>query len=65
MDHPSRPDQHGGQGMTDSVKQISDLMFRYAELFDTGRFDEFAAPFEHGRWHDISRHVRYAPRPSA
>jgi len=37
--------------MTDSVKQITDLMFRYAELFDTGRFDEFAALFEHGKWH--------------
>jgi len=37
--------------MTDSVKQITDMMFRYAELFDTGRFDEFAALFEHGKWH--------------
>jgi 3-phenylpropionate/cinnamic acid dioxygenase small subunit len=37
--------------MSDSVKQISDMMFRYAELFDTGRFDEFAALFEHGQWH--------------
>jgi SnoaL-like domain len=37
--------------VSDSVKQITDLMFRYAELFDTGRFDEFAALFEHGRWH--------------
>jgi len=37
--------------MTDAVKQISDMIFRYAELFDTGRFDEFAALFEHGRWH--------------
>ena len=37
--------------MTDAVKEISDLMFRYAELFDTGRFDEFAALFEHGKWH--------------
>ena len=37
--------------MSDSVKQITDMMFRYAELFDTGRFDEFAALFEHGRWH--------------
>jgi hypothetical protein len=33
------------------VEQIRDLMFRYAELFDTGQFDEFAALFEHGRWH--------------
>lgn len=37
--------------MSESVKQISDMMFRYAELFDTGRFDEFAALFEHGQWH--------------
>lgn len=37
--------------MTDAAKEISDLMFRYAELFDTGRFDEFAQLFEHGRWH--------------
>jgi 3-phenylpropionate/cinnamic acid dioxygenase small subunit len=37
--------------MSDSVKQISDMIFRYAELFDTGRFDEFAALFAHGRWH--------------
>ena len=37
--------------MSDAVKQISDLMFRYAELFDTGQFDEFAALFEHGQWH--------------
>jgi 3-phenylpropionate/cinnamic acid dioxygenase small subunit len=37
--------------MTDPVKEISDLMFRYAELFDTARFDEFAALFEHGKWH--------------
>jgi 3-phenylpropionate/cinnamic acid dioxygenase small subunit len=34
-----------------SVKEITDLMFRYAELFDTGRLDEFAALFEHGKWH--------------
>ena len=37
--------------MSDAVKQITDLMFRYAELFDTGRFDEFAALFERGKWH--------------
>ena len=37
--------------MNDAVKQISDMMFRYAELFDTGRFDEFAALFEYGKWH--------------
>ena len=37
--------------MNDAVKQINDMMFRYAELFDTGRFDEFAALFEYGKWH--------------
>ena len=37
--------------MTGAAKEISDLMFRYAELFDTGRFDDFAALFEHGKWH--------------
>lgn len=37
--------------MRDATKEISDLMFRYAELFDTGRFDEFAALFAHGQWH--------------
>lgn len=37
--------------MTDDIRQISDLIHHYAELFDTGRFDEFAALFEHGRWH--------------
>jgi len=37
--------------MTDSVKQITDMFFRYAEFFDTGQFDEFAALFEHGKWH--------------
>jgi hypothetical protein len=37
--------------MSDAGKLISDMMFRYAELFDTGRFDEFAALFEHGKWH--------------
>jgi len=37
--------------VSDAVKEITDMMFRYAELFDTGRFDEFAALFEHGKWH--------------
>ena len=41
--------------MNDAVKEIRDLMFRYAELFDTGRFDEFAALFEHGKWHKADR----------
>jgi hypothetical protein len=37
--------------MSEAVQEITDLMFRYAEYFDTGRFDEFAALFEHGKWH--------------
>jgi len=37
--------------MTDSVKTLSDMIYRYAELFDTGEFDAFAAQFEHGQWH--------------
>jgi 3-phenylpropionate/cinnamic acid dioxygenase small subunit len=37
--------------MSDDVKQITDMMFRYAELFDTGQFDEFSALFQHGHWH--------------
>ena len=51
MDDPSRQGVDGRRAMTDAVKEISDMMFRYAELFDTGRFDEFAALFEHGTWH--------------
>lgn len=31
--------------MTDSTGQITALMHNYCELFDTGRFDEFAAQF--------------------
>lgn len=37
--------------MADSVGQITALVYDYCELFDTGRFDEFAAQFEHGQWH--------------
>jgi len=37
--------------MADSAGQITALVYRYCELFDTGRFDEFAAQFEHGQWH--------------
>ena len=37
--------------MTDAVRQITSMVYRYCELFDTGRFDEFAAQFEHGQWH--------------
>ena len=41
--------------MTDSVKQITDMMFRYAEFFDTGRFDE-SAPDEPATTEDERRH---------
>jgi SnoaL-like domain len=37
--------------MADSASQITALVHRYCELFDTGQFDEFAAQFEHGQWH--------------
>ena len=37
--------------MADSAEQITALVNRYCELFDTGQFDEFAAQFEHGQWH--------------
>jgi 3-phenylpropionate/cinnamic acid dioxygenase small subunit len=37
--------------MPDAAQQITTLMNRYCELFDTGQFDEFAAQFEHGQWH--------------
>jgi SnoaL-like domain len=40
--------------MSDAVQQINDLMFWYAELFDTGQFDEFASLFEHGQWHNAA-----------
>jgi hypothetical protein len=43
MDHPPGPDRREGLVVRDAVRQITDMMFRYAELFDTGRFDEFAA----------------------
>jgi 3-phenylpropionate/cinnamic acid dioxygenase small subunit len=37
--------------MADAKDQITALVYRYCELFDTGQFDEFAAQFEHGQWH--------------
>ena len=37
--------------VTDSVHEITSMIYRYCELFDTGQFDEFAAQFEHGQWH--------------
>jgi len=36
---------------TDSVQTLTAKIFGYAELFDTGQFDAFAAQFEHGVWH--------------
>ncbi|MGH3203578.1 MAG: nuclear transport factor 2 family protein [Streptosporangiaceae bacterium] len=37
--------------MPDAVAEITALVNRYCELFDTGQFEEFAAQFEHGQWH--------------
>ncbi len=37
--------------MTDAVAQITALVYRYCELFDSAQFDAFAAQFEHGQWH--------------
>jgi 3-phenylpropionate/cinnamic acid dioxygenase small subunit len=35
----------------DTVQHLTNRIHRYAELFDTGQFDDFAAQFEHGVWH--------------
>ena len=35
--------------MPDSAQQITAIVHRYCELFDTGQLDEFAAQFEHGQ----------------
>ncbi len=37
--------------MPDSAQQITVVINRYCELFDTGQLDAFAAQFEHGQWH--------------
>lgn len=37
--------------MPDDVRELTSMMFRYCELFDTAEFDAFAALFEHGEWH--------------
>jgi 3-phenylpropionate/cinnamic acid dioxygenase small subunit len=37
--------------MTSSVERLTAMIYDYAELFDTGQFDAFAAQFEHGVWH--------------
>ena len=36
---------------SDTVQLLTNRIYRYAELFDTGEFDAFAAQFEHGVWH--------------
>jgi 3-phenylpropionate/cinnamic acid dioxygenase small subunit len=33
-----------------TAQRITDRLYRYCELFDTGDFDAFADQFEHGRW---------------
>ena len=37
--------------MPDSAQQITTIVHRYCELFDTGQLVEFAAQFGHGQWH--------------
>jgi hypothetical protein len=37
--------------LPDSARQITAIINRYCELFDTGQLDAFAAQFEHGQWH--------------
>ena len=37
--------------MPDSAQQITAIVHRYYELFDTGQLVEFAAQFGHGQWH--------------
>jgi hypothetical protein len=37
--------------MPDSAQQITAIVHRYCELFDTGQLVEFAAKFGHGQWH--------------
>ena len=34
-----------------AVEAITNMVYRYCELFDTGNFDAFARQFEHGVWH--------------
>ncbi len=31
---------------------LTNKIYRYAELFDTGQFEDFAAQFAHGAWHN-------------
>ena len=40
-----------GATRADHVATLTARIHRYCELFDSGRMDEFAAQFEHGRWH--------------
>jgi len=37
--------------VSDDNHDLTSMMFRYCELFDTAEFDAFAALFEHGEWH--------------
>jgi hypothetical protein len=37
--------------MPDSPQQITAIVHRYCELFDTGQLDKFATQFEYGQWH--------------
>lgn len=37
--------------MSDDIHDLTTMMFRYCELFDSAQFDAFAAFFKHGEWH--------------
>jgi hypothetical protein len=37
--------------MPEDVQELTAMMFRYCDLFDTAEYDAFAALFEHGEWH--------------
>jgi hypothetical protein len=39
--------------MSNDIHDLTAMMFRYCELFDTAQFDTFAALFEHGEWHSV------------
>jgi hypothetical protein len=40
--------------MSDSVQEITAMIYRYCELVDSGDFASFARLFEHGVWHKAS-----------
>lgn len=48
--------------MSDAVAVLTGMIHRYCTLFDTARFDEFAAQFEQGQWHRAEPGVAAARR---